>query len=241
MQYMKKYITKKNLTFIAIFAVFGFLALQVPVTQLVGSEVKFTVYDAFAPIAGSFIGAVPGVIAVFFMQFFNFLIHGADVVDAGTIIRFFPMLFAAFYFAKKRRFNLVVPIIAIIAFIAHPIGREVWYFTLFWLIPIVAYFFREQFLFARALGATFTAHAVGGTLWIWTFALPATLWHSLIPIVAMERLVFALGITGSFIVVNNLLYFLEKKNIFNLGFLVEEKYLARFLRDADEAKARSTT
>lgn len=240
MDYIQQHITKKNLFFIAIFAIVGFIALQVPVAQLEGSKVKFTVYDAFAPIAGSFIGSIPGVIAVFLMQFFNFFVHGAQIEDAGTIIRFFPMLFAVLYFAKIGRLNLIIPAGAIVAFVAHPIGREVWYFSLFWTIPIVAYFLRDRFLLARALGATFTAHAVGGALWIWTFSLPASVWNSLIPVVAVERLVFALGITGSFVLVNNLLGLLEKKHLFNLGFQIDQKYLVPMLRDHHAAKPSTT-
>src|SRR3989344_7472875 len=183
MKYFQQLITKKNVLFIIAFAILGFIALQIPVTQVMGSKVKFTVYDAFAPVAGSFIGSLPGVIAVFLMQLFNFLIHGAQIQDAGTIIRFFPMLFAAIYFARKGKINLIIPLLAIIAFVAHPIGRTVWYFSLFWLIPIAAHFFRDRFLFLRALGATFSAHAVGGALWIWVFTLPASAWNALIPIV----------------------------------------------------------
>lgn len=231
MHYLKQFITKKNLLFIAIFALVGFIALQIPVAQLEGSKAKFTVYDAFAPVAGSFIGSIPGVTAVFLMQLSNFFVHGAQIADIGTIIRFFPMLFAVLYFAKKGKINAIVPIIAIAVFIAHPIGREVWYFTLFWAIPIISHFLRDRFLLARALGATFTAHAVGGATWIWAFALPASVWNGLIPVVAMERLLFALGICGSFVVVNNLLGFLEKKRLLQLGFFVDQKYLIPTLRD----------
>jgi len=235
-----KHITKKNLLFIAIFAIVGFITLQIPVAQLEGSRVKFTIYDAFAPIASSFVGSIPGVIAVFLMQFFSFLIHGAQIEDAGTIIRFFPMLFAVLYFAKKGKFNFVIPAVAIVAFVAHPIGRDVWYFSLLWTIPVIAYFLRDRFLFARALGATFTAHAVGGALWIWTFSIPAPVWNSLIPVVIAERLLFAFGITGSFILVNNLLRLLEKKHILNLGFQIDPKYLVYVLRD-HEAKTWTAT
>jgi hypothetical protein len=236
MQYIHQYITKRNLLFIAIFAVVGFIALQIPVAQLAGSKVKFTVYDAFAPVAGSFIGSIPGIIAVFLMQFSNFLVHGAHIEDAGTVIRFFPMLFAVLYFAKKGMFNVFIPAVAIIAFVVHPIGRDVWYFSLFWIIPIVAYFLRDRFLFARALGSTFTAHAVGGALWIWTFSLPASVWNSLIPVVAAERLLFALGITVSFVLVNNLLCLLEEKHVFNLRFHIDQKYLVPILRERHEAQ-----
>lgn len=240
MAYIHQFIAKKNLLFIAVFLILGFIALQIPVAQLMGSKVKFTVYDAFAPVAGSFIGSIPGVIAVFLMQFSNFLAHGAQIEDAGTIIRFFPMFFAVLYFAKKGKINLIVPALAITAFVAHPLGRTVWYFSLFWLIPIAAHFFRDRFLLARALGATFTAHAVGGALWIWAFALPAPVWNGLIPVVAVERLLFAFGICGSFVVVNNLLGFLEKKRLLRIGFFIDQKYLVPTLRDVYSAKTHTT-
>jgi len=227
---IKQYFTKKNLLFVFVFVVLGFIALQIPVTQLEGSKVKFMVYDAFAPVAGAFIGSLPGAVAVFFMQFVNFLAHGAVVEDIGTIIRFLPMLFAVLYFARQGKMNLVIPLLAILAFVIHPIGRTVWYFALFWTIPIIAYFFQERFLLARALGATFTAHAVGGALWIWAFNLPGVVWISLIPIVILERTFFALGICASFVLVNNILAFLEKKHILNLGFIINQKYLLGALR-----------
>lgn len=222
---MKTYLTKRNILFITIFAALGLLALQVPFTQLVGSKVKFTLFDFFGPIATGFIGTVPGVIAVFLMQFVNFLIHGAEVVDTGTIIRFFPMLFAAWYFGHKSKFNWIVPLVAIIAFVAHPIGRTVPYFAAFWLIPMAMYFLRERFLLARALGATFSAHAVGGALWIWVFALPKAVWVGLIPVVAVERALFAVGIAVMYVVLNNVLAFLVKKRVVRWEFLVNQKYV----------------
>lgn len=233
--------TKKNLLFIAIFAILGFVAMQIPVAQIAGSKAKFTVYDAFAPVAGSFIGSIPGVMAVFLMQLFNFLTHGAQIEDLGTIIRFFPMLFAVLYFTKKGKMDLIVTTLAIAAFVAHPVGRTVWYFSLFWLIPIAMHFLRDRFLVARALGATLTAHAVGGALWIWTFSLPASVWNSLIPVVITERLLFALGISGSFILVNNLLGFLEKKHLLALGFYLDPKYLVPALRKKYYAVNTPTT
>lgn len=238
---IKQYFTKRNFLFIAIFTFIGFIALQIPVAQVVGSKAKFTVYDAFAPIAGSFIGSIPGVIAVFLMQFFNFLAHGAHLEDTGTIIRFLPTLLAVLYFAKKGKFNFIIPAAAMVAFIAHPIGRTVWYYSLFWVIPIIAYFFRDKFLLARAIGSTFTAHAVGSTLWIWVFSLPAPVWTSLIPVVFIERSLFTLGIAGSYILVNNLLGVIEQKKILNLGFNINQEYLIRSLRGRHQEKISATT
>lgn len=222
---MKNFFTKQNLYFIAIFTIIGFLALQVPVTQLVGSKAKFTLFDAFGPIAGSFIGTVPGVVAVFFMQLFNFLVHGANVLDAGTIIRFFPSLFAVAYFSRKSKLGIIVSLLAIVAFNVNPIGRSVWYFSLYWVIPIACHAFRERFLLARALGATFTAHAVGGALWIWVFALPKAVWISLIPVVAMERALFTVGIVVAYLTLTNVLGYLIRAKIIRLPFHLESQYI----------------
>ena len=108
---------------------------------------------------------------------------------------------------------MAVPILCILTFIAHPIGRQVFYYALlFWSIPLVTYIKKDN-LFIRALGATFTAHAVGGAAWIWAFNLPAAVWNGLIPVVIAERLLFATGIAASYIVVKYTLAFLAARKI----------------------------
>jgi hypothetical protein len=216
---------KKKVWFVLVFAVLGFVALQVSLTHLAGSKVNFTLFDAFAPIAGSFLGSIPGVIAVLLMQIFNFVVHGSHVVDSGTIIRLLPALFATLYFARKSKLNYIIPILAIIAFNLNPAGRSVWYFSLYWLIPVAAYFVREKSLVAKALGATFSAHAVGGAIWIYAFHLSKAVWIGLIPVVAMERLLFAAGIAASYLVMNNVLAFLMKKQIIKYNLPINRKYV----------------
>lgn len=202
---------RKKLFFILIFTIVGFIFLQIPVNNVVGSDVSFTLFDLFAPVAGGFLGPVIGVVSVFLMTFGNFFYSGAEFT-AGPLIRLFPTLFAVYYFAKKDRSNILVPALAMLIFWAHPEGRQAWFYALFWLIPIAAHFYRRN-LFARSLGSTFTAHAVGGAIWIWVFNLPAGVWISLIPVVAAERLLFASGISLSYIVLTNTLAYLEKRSI----------------------------
>lgn len=218
-------VNKKKILFVVIFGLLALMALQIPLNNLIGSKAKFTLFDSFGPIATSFIGTVPGIIAVFLAQLTNFLLHGAQIVDAGTIIRFFPMLFATWYFAKPRKINIVIPILAIIAFNLHPIGRSAWYFSLFWLIPIASEFLRDRSLVARALGATFTAHAVGGAAWVWAFGLSKTIWTSLIPIVAMERGLFAIGICITYVATNNILAVLDNKKIVSVKNYINPKFV----------------
>lgn len=225
MKNIRTIFTKKNVLFVVIFTALGLLALQIPFTNIVGSKTKFTFFDFIGPMYSGFIGTVPGVIAVLLTQVLNFFLHGAKIADAGTIIRFFPMLFATWYFSKKSRWNIVIPLLAMIAFNLHPIGRTAWTFSLFWLIPILCYFGREKFLLARALGTTFTAHAVGSTLWLYVFGLPRAIWISLVPVVIKERFLFAVGITVAYLVFNNVLNFLTEKKYIRLGSLADRRYI----------------
>jgi len=214
---------QKKLFFLALFSVIGFIALQIPFNKIMGSNVSFTLFDFFAPIAGGFLGPIFGILSVFGVEVTNMLIKGAPWTT-GSIIRLFPTLFAVAYFAiianKKygstsltTKWILAVPVLAILAFIAHPIGRQVPYYALmFWLIPVIAYFKRDN-LFIRSLGSTFTAHAVGGAAWIWAFNLPAAVWQGLIPVVITERLLFATGIAASYIIMSHTLALLVKKRL----------------------------
>ena len=59
-------------------------------------------------------------------------------------------------------------------------------------------------LISRSLGATFTAHAIGGAFWIWTIPITSGQWIALIPIVIYERLLFPAGIAVSYVAFNAL-------------------------------------
>lgn len=119
----------------------------------------------------------------------------------------------------------IVPALSIISFNLNPVGRSVWFYSLFWLVPYIVWPIRERFLIARSLGATMTAHAVGGAIWIWAFSLPATVWTSLIPIVIVERSIFALGISANYVLFNNIGAFLTSKKLLPKGITINKKYL----------------
>nr|AIA18128.1 Unknown Function [uncultured bacterium] len=199
---------------ILVFAVIGFILMQIPVNQLEGSKATFTLFDAFAPMAGAILGSIPGLVAVLVMQIANMLVHHSAAVDVGTFIRLLPMLGAVLYFAKpSSKWLLAIPALAILSFNLDPVGRSVWYFSLFWLIPVVAHFSAKNNLFMRSLGATFIAHSIGGAIWVHAFHLPKAVWVSLIPIVVAERLLFAIGITLLYVAVSALIPFLVRKRI----------------------------
>lgn len=206
----------KKLVFFVLFTILGFALLQIPFNKLAGSNVSFTLFDFFAPMAGAFLGPVFGIGSVFAVEVANMLIKHTSWTT-GSIIRLFPTLFAVYFFAaiskKEGKWILAVPVLAIIAFLAHPVGRQVPYYPLmFWTIPLIAYKFRRN-LYMRSLGATFTAHSVGGAAWIWVFNLKAAVWNGLIPVVIEERLLFASGIAISFILTKRILAYLASRHV----------------------------
>ena len=223
-----------RILFILIFVILGFIALQIPVNTLAGSRVKFTLFDLFVPVSGAFLGTGLGIVSVLAMQVSHLIFHGFSGVEGTSglkflaTLRFIPTVFGVWFFAKREGRLLIVPAISIIAFNLHPIGRGVWFYSLFWLIPFLVWPFRDRFLVLRALGATMTAHAVGGAIWIWAFNMPAAVWISLIPVVIMERSIFALGISASYILMNNILGHLSLKRLLPSGISFDKKYILKF-------------
>ncbi|MBU0592034.1 hypothetical protein KKD40_07460, partial [Candidatus Micrarchaeota archaeon] len=139
-----------------------------------------------------------------------------------NFVRLFPMVLAAIYFGSKKREIAYIPLICMLLFWMHPNGAASWYYALYWLIPLAATFYKQN-LFVRSLGTTFTAHAIGSTAFLYAFNLPAEVWIALIPVVAMERLAFASGITISYYAINSVLSAFASK--VNLSFLnIEKKY-----------------
>lgn len=223
---------KNKIIFIAIFTALGFLLLQLPVSNLIGTKARLTFFDMFYPISGVFLGGVWGVLAVCLMQFFNLVFHGFAGVATTSIlallatVRLLPMIAGVLGFSKLGKKTLIIPLVSILAFLANPVGREAWYFTLLWLIPFAVWPFRNRFLVVRSLSATFISHAVGGAVWVWAFPTSAAYWSMLIPVVLLERSIFTLGISASYIFTNNVAYFLQSKKLLPSGLVTDEKYLA---------------
>ncbi|MDO8480762.1 MAG: hypothetical protein Q7S65_02990 [Nanoarchaeota archaeon] len=210
----------KKIVFLAIFLVAAFAAMNVNFSPIVGQENQFfTVFQFFGPMAGAFLGSPLGIIAVFGAQLLNLVVFGKSF-DLLSMLRLLPMLFAVFYFAnyKKTRYSniamIVVPLLAMLLFITHPVAGKAWYYSLYWLIPPLGVLLPDKMkgkLAFRSLGATFTAHAVGGVIWLYTVPMTALQWTALVPVVAVERLLFASGIAVSYVVMNTLLDKLPEK------------------------------
>lgn len=228
---IKQIFTKKGIIFFVIFILMVLIGKGINFSPLIGAENQFfTLFQFFGPIASGFLGPVIGVLTVLFAEVGNFLINRSEWTVIN-LIRLTPMLFAVYYFGTKRnKINIVVPLIAMALFILHPVGRQVWFFSLYWLIPVVVKVVPRfsKNLFAKSLGATFTAHAVGGAAWIYTIPMTASQWLTLIPIVAYERLLFASGIALSYLAVNAVLAKIDTK--LTTGFVnINKKYLLKNL------------
>ena len=221
---------KKKILFIIIFVILGLLVSQIHLSPIIGAEGQtFTPLEFLGPSSGMFLGSLLGAISVFFVKLFETLLVDLNF-DIATIIRLFPMMFAAIYFGlnKTRKLDkliLIIPIIAILLFLLHPEGRKAWFFSLFWLIPILAFFKKER-LILNALGSTFTAHAVGSVAFLYTFNLAAPIWIGLIPIVFIERVFFAIGIWATYLLLNTALdQLVTKVRVLALEPLVNQKYI----------------
>jgi len=201
--------TRKGLIFIVLFIAVAAIADRINFSALLGTANQtFTLFQFFGPIAGAFLGPAIGAISVLFAELINFVL-GAKPFELFTILRLAPMVIAAIYFGRYgikglKNFAAFVPLVCMALFMLHPVGQQAWYYSLYWLIPVAAHLFGKR-LFFRSLGATFTAHAIGSVIFLYTIPSTPMLWITLIPIVAFERTMFALGITVSYVGFNTVL------------------------------------
>jgi len=232
----KKIFSKTGIIFIALFIILTYVGKQINFSPLLGLDAGeyqfFTLFQFLGPITGGFLGAMLGTISVVFTELINFVLVGKEI-NFVNIFRLLPMVFAAYYFAKNKsrmfddKLSILIPLVCIIAFVLHPIGAQSWYYASFWLIPIVVKFFKDN-LFLRSLGATFTAHAIGSVIFLYTIPTSPELWGVILPgVVIFERIIFALGISASYVIMNSLLNRLNSLNLINLKRIIkiDEKYV----------------
>jgi hypothetical protein len=215
---------KRKILFAILFTVLGLLTFQISINQIIGSTQKFTAFEFMAPIGGMFLGPWLGALSAFFVRGLNVIIFQQQL-DFLTIIRFLPAIMAAVYFGLKTKKSAIIFPICILLFVLNPIGRQAWLYSAIWLIPFVASFFKQR-LMLNSLGATFTAHAIGSVIFLYSFGLTPAIWLGLIPVVFIERGVFTIGIWVSCLGFNSVLNFLTNfKEISFLKPLVNKNYL----------------
>ena len=240
-----KILSVRGLAFLGLFALLAFVGLKINMFSIQGASGKaFTLFEFFGPMAGGFLG-LAGVAAVGIAKI-TAAIAGGTAFTFIDLVKLTPMMFAAYYFWRNGsrgfsdKLGMAIPVLAMAAFWLHPIALQMviiaipwlgWVislpagiYSLFWTIPILVKFLPDR-LFLRSLGATFTAHAIGSVLFLYTIPNIPALWIGLIPVVAVERTIFALGITFSYLVFTNVLNAVDTAYGISKDVTLEKRYV----------------
>ncbi len=187
--------------------VLGVVIMLVPLahffllSHLQGSlSLSFSANNCIFPLIGSFLGPWQTILCML-------MVLGSKAYFLGLHGTFgIPSFFAALSWSvqeSNKRWldalcNLVLPLACVVLFCVHPVARAAFPYSLYWFIPMALYIFRQFDMFNRsvvssALSSTFVAHAVGSVMWVYTVPMRAEEWLGLIPLVAIERLTFVVG------------------------------------------------
>lgn len=124
----------------------------------------------------------------------SFYIFGGGLFN--PLVYYIPTLISsAYWFSSSKLIRLGLPMLCMVLFVVHPLGNQVFIYSWFWFIPMVIHYIPYRAVFLEALGTTFLAHAIGSVLWLYLVPMPAAYWIGLIPVVVVERLLFASGMT----------------------------------------------
>ena len=219
-------LSAKGLAFVMLFSLLVLAADSMNFSSILGGAANksFTLFQFIGPIAGGFLGAGVGAVSVLLAEVVSFFWLG-KAVNMLNIILLAPMLAATAYFAMYSRGKFAgaaISLLCMAAFIAHPVGGQAWIYSLYWLVPAIALALPEH-LFLRSLGSTFTAHSIGSVVWLYAFPSTPAFWLALIPVVAFERLMFASGISISYVAMNAV--FARVEAVAKSGFVtLEQRY-----------------
>lgn len=212
----KSKLTKKKILIIKIFFSIMFASLfivltKVKITPIIGTDSSFSASVMFGPIISRFVGISFGVGSILLVHLFGVLIGLYKIKSIISYFTFFPIIFAGIYFArtfKSEKKLFWIPIICISLFILHPIGNSVWFYSLFWTIPLIISIGKEKIdnilknyvarVYLYSLGTSFIDHAVGSVLFLYFMNIPREAWLMAIPLTIIERVIIAFGITLSY-------------------------------------------
>lgn len=201
--------------------------------QLWGSwQLHFSMQATLFPLLGSMLGVL-GI-----ASFYGFWLatNVLTPLISGTALMTFnlPSLFAAFSWRATDDavsgslldvvMHLLLPAVAIVAFCVHPVGKQSYVYSFYWVVPMVAFCMRfltkHCSLLMRALSSTFVAHAVGSIMFLYSVKTSPALWLSLLPQVAVERAFMASIMIAGYVVLHGLFHVAES---FTAGSLVSAK------------------
>jgi hypothetical protein len=210
-QDIEKKLRIPKVMFAVLFAALFIVLTKTKMFPILGTEFNFSVGVMFGPALGGLLGMPLGVATIILSQVVGTAIGLYTIDSTLSLLVFFPILLGAVYFARSFRGDkrmVAIPLAMMAAFLLHPIGREVWFYSLFWLIPVAVIHFKDRIdsalkhpvarTYSYSLGTAFVDHSVGSVVYLWFLGIPAEFWIAAMPITLFERLLIALGITFSF-------------------------------------------
>ncbi len=226
---------KKN-SYLSLFLIGLFLVLGsfFKLSFALGSKsFAFSGINFFFPLMGAFFSLpltaclLPIVFMFKQVAFYGLLTLGLPTLAAALCWNFSRERFKILEFLIK----IFLPLLCMLLFVLHPVGNKAFLYSFYWFIPVGIYifekFYSKKIIFLTSLSSTFLAHAVGSVIWLYSLNMTSEQWISLIPIVAIERLVFACGMALSFALIQKLIV-LKKREVKRLT-LVCGKALSAFL------------
>lgn len=133
----------------------------------------------------------------------------------------------------RKLFLLIYPILSIILFCIHPVGKKAFIYSAFWLIPIIVILSGKKNIWLVSLSSTFVAHSTGSILWLYLGLInDPKIWISLIPIVFFERITFTFYMTFFYRAVNytNATFGVYKKNLKHYLMRQSEKQKGNYVK-----------
>lgn len=194
----------KKITFLALFFVLALVSIKLSFIPLLGAEGQtVSSFHFIAPIAGGFLGTVPAILTVFAAEVADVIIWNKALTQT-RILLLFPILVGVWFFSRhKRESGLLVTGAGIALWLLHPVGREAWFYSLLFIVPLVGGMMQN--LVGRSFGAAYSAFVAGQVLWLYFMPTTAAEWVGWIPVVIIERTSFAIGIAASFVAMNTIL------------------------------------
>lgn len=165
------------------------LVTFIPFSMIIGSKAAwFSCSSMSLPALGYHASLLYVILSIFTKGLLSF--HAIIFIAMHRL----PHLAATSALRKKNWIiSVALPVVAMILFCMHTVGQTVFYYSWYWFIPMIIYYFVPDTLPSRAVCASFVAHAVGSVIWLYRGHVPVQAWTLLMPIVPLERMIIAAG------------------------------------------------
>ncbi len=189
-------VTKKA-CFYLVYTLFLTLVSFLKLSCIEGTKFAFfSLSSCIAPISGFFLGTMGNSLIFSMRTLITLSLKGLGI---ASLCAHMPTLGGTLYLTTQWRvIRMGIPLLCILLFIAHPVGRVIWFYPVYWLPPVLMGYTVPRSIFLRSLASTLTAHAIGSVIWLYSHSTDAFFWHTLFSIVWIERLIIALCMTGAY-------------------------------------------